>query len=227
MNRKCASSPVSVTSIAAETADYPDGLRATDWPVIWKIGDSELLEVPWAGLLCSGKCPGAAILALYDLARAMRDAGIAVVSGFHSPVERDCLPFLLRGNQPLAICPARSLERMRIPQDWRAPLQKKRLLVLSPFGPQHRRVNASLASQRNRFVAAMASVLILGYAEPGSRTEQLGADLLEAGRSVIMLEAGRNDRLQQAGAEVLSLEHLLARLPWPDSRSGSAEGNSS
>ena len=33
-----------------------------------------------------------------DLARALRDAGVVVVSGFHSPLERDCFEFLIRGD---------------------------------------------------------------------------------------------------------------------------------
>jgi hypothetical protein len=36
----------------------------------------------------------------YDRAPAMREAGLCVVSGFHSPLERDVLHFLLKGRQP-------------------------------------------------------------------------------------------------------------------------------
>lgn len=44
----------------------------------------------------------------YDLAAAPRDAGIPVISGFHTSVEKDCLDFLLKGRQPVVVVPARS-----------------------------------------------------------------------------------------------------------------------
>jgi len=60
-------------------------------------------------LFCSRKYPGNLILKAYDLARSLRDAGTTVISGFHTPVEKECLRILLRGAQPLIICPARSI----------------------------------------------------------------------------------------------------------------------
>ena len=53
---------------------------------------------------------------------ALRDAKIAVISGFHSPLEKDCLELLLRGDQLIVICPARNIENMRMPAAWRGPL---------------------------------------------------------------------------------------------------------
>ena len=58
-------------------------------------------------LFCSVKCPGDLILKTYDLARDLRQAGVAVISGFHSPMERECLDILLRGTQPVIVCRAR------------------------------------------------------------------------------------------------------------------------
>ena len=50
-------------------------------------------------------------------------------------MERECLRLLLRGNQPVVVCPARGIDNMRIPRDWRPALDDGRLLVLSPFQP--------------------------------------------------------------------------------------------
>lgn len=44
----------------------------------------------------------------------LRDAGVTVIGEFHSPMEKECLNILLRGSQPIIVCPARSLENMRI-----------------------------------------------------------------------------------------------------------------
>jgi hypothetical protein len=73
------------------------------------------------------------ILDTYDLASALRDAGIPVIGGFHSPMERECLDLLLRGKQPVVVCPARSIHRMRISKLWKAPLDDGRRLIPSPF----------------------------------------------------------------------------------------------
>ena len=54
--------------------------------------------------------------------RILRDAGVAVIGGFHSPIEKDCLDLLLRGTQPVIICPARNIENMRIGKEYRESL---------------------------------------------------------------------------------------------------------
>ena len=97
------------------------------------IGNLRLLDEPLTALFCSNRCPGDLILKTYDLARAMRDASVPVIGGFQTPMERECLGLLLRGEQPVVVCPARGIDNMRIPRDWRPALDAGRLLVLSPF----------------------------------------------------------------------------------------------
>ena len=67
------------------------------------LGDEALLGRRKLALICSQKCPGDVILKTYDFARLVRQSGIAIVSGFHSPIEKDCLPILLRGPDPIVI----------------------------------------------------------------------------------------------------------------------------
>ena len=78
------------------------------------IGNLRLLDEPLTALFCSNRCPGDLILKTYDLARAMRDAGVPVIGGFQTPMERECLGLLLRGSQPLVVCPARGIDNMRV-----------------------------------------------------------------------------------------------------------------
>jgi hypothetical protein len=131
------------------------------------------MALPKTALFCSARCPGDAILAAYDQAAQWRDEGRCIISGFHSPIEKECLRILLRGKQPIIICPARSLDGMRIPREWREPLDQGRLLVLSCFAKQDRRATADLARQRNLFVAALADEIYAAHVNPGSNTEQL------------------------------------------------------
>lgn len=147
------------------------------------IGDIGLLErAPLLGLLCSVRCPGEIILRLYDLAVALRGAGVAVVGGFHAPMEREALALLLRGRQPVVVCPARGVAGMRTPREWRAPIAEGRLLVVSPFPASERRVTAALAERRNRYVAGLARVVFVAHAAPGGQIERLCGELLAAGQ---------------------------------------------
>ena len=86
--------------------------EGTGFSRFWAIGDVKILSTPLLGLLCSIRCPGRVIVQTYDLARTLRDAGVPVIGGFHSPMEKECLDFLLCGKQPVVVCPARSITNM-------------------------------------------------------------------------------------------------------------------
>ena len=151
------------------------------------IGDAGLLErAPLLGLLCSVRCPGEIILRLYDLAVALRGAEVAVVGGFHAPMEREALALLLRGRQPVVVCPARGVAGMRLPRAWREPVEQGRLLVVSPFAAGERRVTAALAERRNRYVAGLARVVFVAHAAPGGQLERLCGALLAAGQKPLL-----------------------------------------
>lgn len=174
--------PLNVTIIESTSPHFPAALRnrALIPPChrVWAIGDLRILEKPLLGFLCSAKCPGYVILHTYDLARALRDAGVPVIRGFHAPMEKEYLDLLLRGMAPVVVCPARCIEQMRLPATWRTRVAESCLLVLSPFAAQHRRTTAALAEQRNRFVAALTENIFVAHASVGSRTEQLCRDLM-------------------------------------------------
>lgn len=136
------------------------------------LGNLELLALPKTGLFCSAHCPGSAILSAYDQAAAWRDAGRCIIGGFHSSVEKECLRILLRGSQPIIICPARSLPK-RVPAEWKIPLEQGRLLVLSGFSETHDRITAQLAARRNLMVAALSDEVWFAHIAPVSQTEKL------------------------------------------------------
>ena len=86
----------------------------------------------------------------------MRDAGVPVMGGFQTPLEGECLRLLLRGEQPVVVCPARGIDKMRVPRDWSPALDGGRLLVLSPFPATVRRPTKELATQRKVLLGAEA-----------------------------------------------------------------------
>ena len=169
-------------------------------------GNLRLLEEPLTAFFCSQKCPGDLILKTYDLARAMRDAGVPVIGGFQTPMEKECLRLLLRGSQPAVVCPARGIDRMRIPSDWRGPMKEGRMLVLSPFPSSQRRPTVELAAQRNDFVANLAVQVFIAHAAPGSKTEDFARELADSGKPLLTLDSPANANLVEMGAEVIETE---------------------
>jgi hypothetical protein len=161
-------------------------------------GPARPLPWPTLGLLCSVQCPGSVILRLYDLVRALRDAGVVVVGGFQSPMERECLDLLLRGSQPVIVCTARV--RKTLPSGWKAAIAEGRLRLISPPGATGARTTAAMAERRNAFVANMADAVLIAYASPGGKTERLASGLITTGKPLYTIDDPANDRLLALGA---------------------------
>ncbi len=193
-----------IVRFGQEDPHYPSALRLflgdRAPTTLTALGNLDILRRKKLALFCSVKCPGNLILQTYDLARALRDAGVTVIGGFHSPMEKECLALLLRGTQPVIVCPARSIERMRFPSEWKIPLAEGRLLLLSPFAGKLRRVTADLAQKRNELVAVLADAVFVTHAAPGSKMEQFCHDMLTSGKPLLTLESDENTGLIARGA---------------------------
>jgi len=185
-------------------AHYPSTLKGVNegkmFPRVWGIGNLDIIRRPLFAHFRSVKCPGDLILRTYDLARALRDAGVPVVSGFHSPIEKDCLDFLLRGNQPVVICPGRGILNMRLGRDLKTGVEGKKVLILSPFEETLKRPTAHSARVRNQFVGALASAVFVAYAEPGGKTEEFCKAVLSCGKPLYTFESRYTKTLVDAGA---------------------------
>lgn len=168
--------------IDTESNWYPQQMLARlkqDAPTqLTALGNVDLLALPKSAFFCSARCPGGVILPAYDQAARWRDIGRCIVSGFHSPVEKECLRILLRGTQPVILCPARALPR-RAPEEWRQPIADGRLLILSGFRAEENRVTSALAMRRNEHVAALADEVCFAYIAPGGQAERLAQRLTE------------------------------------------------
>lgn len=150
-------------------------------------------------LFCSVKCPGELILKTYDIAKALRDKGITVMSGFHSPMEQECLNILLKGTQPVVLCPARGIEKMRLSSALKKPVQEGRLRIISHFPSGCKRMSKQNAEKRNRFVADSADIVFVSYAAPGGKTEALCHSLLEEDKRVYTFASSANEHLLAIG----------------------------
>lgn len=177
------------------------------------VGNLAHLETRLLAFFCSSKCPGNLILDTYDLARELRDASVTLIGGFHSPMEKECLDLLVRGTRPIIICPARSIDRMRIPKLWKAPLADGRLLVISPFVDHRPRVTMELAEQRNRFVSRLADEVFIAHAAAGSKTLAFCEDLIKQKKPIVTVDRSENASLLKLGVESLAIGDAHKR--WP------------
>ena len=201
-----------IERITQRDPNYPAQLRGylkTEAPeTIWARGNVALLTDRearlngdlWA-LFCSSRCPAQIILKAHELAQQFRASGVPTIGGYHSPVEKECLRVLLRGSQPIILCPARSIENMRLSPAWKGALAEGRLLLLSTFDSNHRRSTAALAGQRNAFVAALADKICIAHASEGSKTLQFAQQVSEWGKPLSTFDTPANRSLFQCGAQ--------------------------
>ena len=126
------------------------------------LGNIALLDKQKIGLFCSRKCPAVKILEAYDkFKKWAADPEITIISGFHSPVEKECFKLLLAGKSNIIICPARELNHMRILKEWQFTLEEGRMLIISPF--KEKRADKQTTFQRNQLVAQLADELYVPY----------------------------------------------------------------
>jgi predicted Rossmann fold nucleotide-binding protein DprA/Smf involved in DNA uptake len=176
--------------------------------VIAGLGNLDALNRKKLAFFCSVKCPGHLILKAHDLSQSLKQAGVTVIGGFHSPIERECLTILLRGKQPVIVCPARSIKGMRMRKEFKKPLEEGRLVFLSPFKESQRRNAVETAMERNRFVAALADAVFVAHASPNSKTELFCRELLSWGKPLFTLESDTNINLISLGAKPMNINNI-------------------
>jgi len=182
---------------------------------VFALGDPGILKDKKLAFFCSVKCPGEPIVKAYDFVRTLRDIGVIVIGGFQSPIEKDCLDLLLRGMQPVIICPARSLHGMRLPTAWKTGIEQGRLLLLSLFAEGIQRPTAELSEKRNEFVATLADLVLFAHANPGGKTEALAKKAIGWCKPVLTIDSKENANLVGLGAKALKLNDVIGQLSRP------------
>lgn len=172
------------------------------------LGNLDILKQKKLAFFCSVKCPGHLILKAHDLSESLKQAGVTVIGGFHSSIEGECLTILLRGSQPIIVCPARSLKGMRMRKEFKKPLEEGRLLFLSPFKESQRRNTVETAAERNHFVVTLADAVFIAHASTNSKMETFCHQVLEFGKPLYTFESGANKFLINIGAKPLSASNL-------------------
>ncbi len=157
--------------------------------IIAYLGNTELLKLPKTAFLCSRQVPSGVVLKCYDWAIAQREAGRCIISGFHSQLEKDVMHYLLKGNQPIILVPARGLKK-RLGPELKDAINEKRLLIVTPFDEKIKRVTSETANQRNHLMEEMADEIFVAYALPGGNIEKLITDISHTGKTISSFKTG-------------------------------------
>ena len=108
------------------------------------------------GFLASRKISTLSILPTLDWAlKISKQKDIAIVSGFHSKMERDVLKILLQGECGIIVVLARGMYR-KLPKQYELAMLQNRLLIISHEKESGTRVSEATAHKRNDYVREIA-----------------------------------------------------------------------
>ncbi len=122
--------------------------------------------------LCSQKYPAEVVLKSYDWAKEQREQGNCIVCRNHSQIEKDVFGILLKGKHPLILVLAIGLKSRWKPEIEKA-INEKRLLVISPFKKEIRRVTRETAEKRNEKITEICDKIVVGSKSKNGQLEEL------------------------------------------------------
>lgn len=137
------------------------------------LGNFNLLNQHKIGYLAGREVSSLAVLPTYDWAvEIAKREDIAIVSGFHSKMERQVLDFLLQGRCSIICVMARGIYKKPT-----APFLKafadNRVLFISNEKSSLTRANRETCQRRNKYVAQISEELVFSSVRPTSSLYQL------------------------------------------------------
>ena len=116
------------------------------------LGNKDLLKMRKVGFLASRKISTLSIFPTLDWAMLIsKQKDIAIVSGFHSKMERDVLKILLQGECGIIVVLARGMYR-KLPKQYEVAMLQNRLLIISYEKESVIRISKATAHKRNYYV---------------------------------------------------------------------------
>ena len=120
------------------------------------LGNKDLLNRITIGFLASRKLPSNVILPTLDWAVEISNrTDVAVMSGFHSRMEKDVLKFLVQGQCGIIMVLARGMYK-RIPKERQNAMQENRLLIIALEKENITCVSERTAHKRNEYIRKSA-----------------------------------------------------------------------
>ena len=153
-------------------------------------------KYPVIGVLASGKAPGPVVWESYQFFYALRDAGVTIAGGWHSPLEKGILDALIEGNVNVAFFAAKGLKARGFQQKFKLLDRKSRGLMISPFPDNVTKINSTEGPRlRNELLAAISDILLIPYIKPrGKLFHMLKAESVFLNKTFVLNHV-ENDKL--------------------------------
>lgn len=124
------------------------------------LGNISLLDRKKIGYFASSKIAFLSVLPTLDWAAEVANSeDVAIVSGFHSKMEREVLDFLLRGKCGIVCVLARSIYK-KIPDKFHEAYSSERVLFVSNERESVHRTARDSATRRNAYIASICDSLV-------------------------------------------------------------------
>ena len=133
------------------------------------LGNTELMKLHKIGYFASSKIATLSVLPTLDWAAEIaKREDVAIVSGFHSKMEREVLDYLLRGRCSIICVLARSIYR-RVPAKFKEAFNQNRILFISEEKNEDVTMTGKhSAIKRNKLVASLADEIVVSSLTPES-----------------------------------------------------------
>jgi len=93
--------------------------------------------------------------------------------------------------------------------EYKKPIEKGRLLLLSPFKESQKRNTIETANERNRFVAALADAVFVAHGASNSKTEFFCREVFPWGKPLYTLQSDANKSIIAVGAKPIVIDDLV------------------
>ena len=124
------------------------------------LGNKDILSSLKVGYFASSKIASLSVLPTLDWAAeiAKRD-DVAIISGFHSKLEREVLNYLLKGKCDIICVLARGIYK-QVPAKYKEAYDNNRILFISLEKENVNRSNRVTTKKRNEYIASIADKLV-------------------------------------------------------------------
>jgi predicted Rossmann fold nucleotide-binding protein DprA/Smf involved in DNA uptake len=132
----------------------------------------------------------------YHFFYALRDAGVTIAGGWHSPLEKGILDALIEGQVKVAFFAAKGLKGRGFQQKFKLFDKASRGLMISPFPDSVTKINGIKGPRlRNQLLAAISDVLLIPYIKPkGKLFHMLKAESAFLSKAFV-LNHSENDKI--------------------------------
>lgn len=139
------------------------------------LGNISLLEHRKIGFFASGIIASLSVLPTLDWATEIaKQENVAIVSGFHSKIEREVLDILLKGRCGIICVLARPIYKV-IPDKYRGACAQERVLFVSNNTAKSTMTSRHLCHQRNEYIATLSDELVFSSLTHKSSLYQLSS----------------------------------------------------